>query len=541
MELQPPPIRFKLNNPSQQHQLEYSAILSRDPALKDQNEFQPFISNPVTYKVHAIGGSVPLKTSPYIVPKAIKQPTSLYQYFNFNNNNKPDNLKTTSMQNNHHNENYSYFNLGTMVTTPVNPAYAPSNQAKITQAYPQPNVDHIEYYKAFRPMTPQPNPTHTPYELVPVTEMYHVEKQNINNKNQDSIQSDQPNETEDEHENNKEESNEDDSIKPEFPSPPPFFLKSHNKYENIENPFADPNFDFDKFISKLRGNQNNNNNNENTKQVSTNLKFQSLSAQNDSKQKTSPNIELRTPVAFSSPSSKKKVSTEVPPDEDYYYYDDSEEEPAKQIKNHFHNANLIKTNNREKIVPPTTKKNPSQLYTNNNKKQITSNSHISTTNDTKPKQNTNDDKQQKIKPPINTDEDDEYYDYYDYDEDSTKQEITTSKNLITHSNNNASKINNNYYNKNLNTAINISANIPQNHRNREAAIITPNKTQSPSQKRHKFTEAPTKKESFVDTTRFTGTTSRITTIKFPKPRLVTTTVRPNRDRYHTSRNTTKNR
>lgn len=542
MELQPPPIRFKLSNPSQHHQLEYSAILSRDPAANDQSEFQPFISNPVTYKVHPSDGSVSLKTSSYIAPKAVKQPTSLYQYFTFNNNNKPDNLKTTSAQNKPQNENYSYFNLGTMVTTPLGPAYAPSNQAKVTQPYSQPNLGQIQYYKAFRPMTPQPNPPRTTYQQVPVTEIYQFEKQNINNQNQDNIQSDQPSETEEEHENNEQESKEDDSIKPEFPSPPPFFLKSHNKYENIENPFADPNFDFDKFISKLRDNQNNNNN-ENTKQVSTNLKFQSLSAQNESKEKTihvktSPNIDLRTPVAFSSPSNKKKVNTEAPQDEDYYYYDDSEEESAKQTKNHFQNANLIKTNNRDKSVPLTTKKIATQLHANNNKKIVASNSHISATNDTKSKQNYNDDKQQKTKP---SNDDDEYYDYYDYDEDSTKQEVTTTKKLITKSNNNTSKINNNYNYKNSNTTANISFKIPQNHRDSEAEVIAQNKSQIPTQKRNKFPETSTKKESTVDATRFTGTTSRITTIKFPKHRLVTTTIRPNRDRYQTSRNTTKNR
>lgn len=41
-------------------------------------------------------------------------------------------------------------------------------------------------------------------------------------------------------------------IKPEFPDPPDYFKNLESKYDNVVNPFADPSFDFDTFISKIR-------------------------------------------------------------------------------------------------------------------------------------------------------------------------------------------------------------------------------------------------------------------------------------------------
>lgn len=36
-------------------------------------------------------------------------------------------------------------------------------------------------------------------------------------------------------------------------NPPPEFFRTESRYENIRNPFADPDFDFDKFLDRLRG------------------------------------------------------------------------------------------------------------------------------------------------------------------------------------------------------------------------------------------------------------------------------------------------
>ncbi|GBP42083.1 hypothetical protein EVAR_29438_1 [Eumeta japonica] len=46
--------------------------------------------------------------------------------------------------------------------------------------------------------------------------------------------------------------NQDNSFKHDFPEPPYEFTHPSNKYADIKNPFADPNFDFDAFLSKLR-------------------------------------------------------------------------------------------------------------------------------------------------------------------------------------------------------------------------------------------------------------------------------------------------
>lgn len=76
------------------------------------------------------------------------------------------------------------------------------------------------------------------------------------NKNQDYDDDDDDDEEDEEDEESdedsgKEEEDEDDSFKHDFPEPPYEF--THHKFTEIENPFADPNFDFDAFLAKLRG------------------------------------------------------------------------------------------------------------------------------------------------------------------------------------------------------------------------------------------------------------------------------------------------
>lgn len=55
-------------------------------------------------------------------------------------------------------------------------------------------------------------------------------------------------------EENDKEAEQSPEIKPPFPDPPEYFKNIGNKYENVVNPFADPEFDFDTFISKIRNN-----------------------------------------------------------------------------------------------------------------------------------------------------------------------------------------------------------------------------------------------------------------------------------------------
>ncbi|XP_048489113.1 uncharacterized protein LOC105388358 isoform X5 [Plutella xylostella] len=63
------------------------------------------------------------------------------------------------------------------------------------------------------------------------------------------------NQDDDEENSSEEDASDDDELsnKNVFPKPPYEFTHPGNKYADIQNPFADPNFDFDEFLAKLRG------------------------------------------------------------------------------------------------------------------------------------------------------------------------------------------------------------------------------------------------------------------------------------------------
>ncbi|XP_026320215.1 uncharacterized protein LOC113230481 isoform X4 [Hyposmocoma kahamanoa] len=73
------------------------------------------------------------------------------------------------------------------------------------------------------------------------------------NKNQDYDDNDDDEEEEDDEDSDEDsdKEDEDDGYKHDFPEPP--YEYTHYKFPEIENPFADPNFDFDAFLAKLRG------------------------------------------------------------------------------------------------------------------------------------------------------------------------------------------------------------------------------------------------------------------------------------------------
>lgn len=87
-------------------------------------------------------------------------------------------------------------------------------------------------------------------------EQVHIQKQeerreeNRLNKNQDYDDDDEDEEDEESDEDS-DKKDEDDGFKHDFPAPPYEF--THHKFTEVENPFADPNFDFDAFLAKLRG------------------------------------------------------------------------------------------------------------------------------------------------------------------------------------------------------------------------------------------------------------------------------------------------
>lgn len=82
---------------------------------------------------------------------------------------------------------------------------------------------------------------------------------NVKN-NQNSKPSNNDDDYDDESESEEDESSENgssekDDFKHDFPDPPYEFTHPSHKFADIENPFANPNFDFDDFLSKLSGGQ----------------------------------------------------------------------------------------------------------------------------------------------------------------------------------------------------------------------------------------------------------------------------------------------
>lgn len=78
--------------------------------------------------------------------------------------------------------------------------------------------------------------------------------QNPNEYSQNPAQAESESESEEDEEEYSDE-DEDDKYKHHYPKPPYEFTHPSNKYANIENPFADPNFDFDAYLSKLSNGQ----------------------------------------------------------------------------------------------------------------------------------------------------------------------------------------------------------------------------------------------------------------------------------------------
>nr|XP_037866856.1 uncharacterized protein LOC101740429 isoform X3 [Bombyx mori] len=88
------------------------------------------------------------------------------------------------------------------------------------------------------------------------------QSQQSENKNESEHTHKQPQEEEYDEEGSSEENQEssseeydDDDFKHDFPEPPYEFTHPSNKYAEIENPFANPNFDFDAFLSKISNGQ----------------------------------------------------------------------------------------------------------------------------------------------------------------------------------------------------------------------------------------------------------------------------------------------
>lgn len=99
-------------------------------------------------------------------------------------------------------------------------------------------------------------------------------------------------------ENNSSEKEEADDFKHNFPEPPYEFTHPSHRFRDIENPFANPNFDFDAFLAKLSGGQ--------YAVITTEKPKPNLKAQKSALKTLSPLVELTT---SSNPSSGYRSST----------------------------------------------------------------------------------------------------------------------------------------------------------------------------------------------------------------------------------------
>lgn len=280
----------------------------------DQTEFKPFQPNTGTYKTY--------QTNHY-VPKITQSPT-IYQYFNTDTTTKPK-QPTSNLQ-----DNYSYFNLGgeSILTTPsyttsstklIQHYYNPKNSPTNYSNQPQTQSSHVQYINNHRTKNNdqkiQPHKQHKPYST-------HIDHKEEAPENKPEYENDEETHEEDDKEEVNKETYDVNDIKPSFPPPPDYYLKPVNKYENIENPFADPNFDFDKFLERLR--EGHNYHAQHPKPIENESKPKPITYQTN---KFGPdNVDLRKPVAFSSPAPK---DTKKPSEDDYYYDDEIEEKPKK--------------------------------------------------------------------------------------------------------------------------------------------------------------------------------------------------------------------
>lgn len=565
MDLQPYSLQrahsgFKSNAGIINQQPEYSAILSQD----DESKFQPFSPKISPYKVQV--------HNLYSQPEVVQPPASNYQYYNYNV--KP-NSRTQFTQNSALIDNYSYFNLGNVGTTTPGIEYASSNQDRATQIPPVPNRKQTQYYNEFQPVTNAPSQTEyvniqrpvLDYEKrrppshkqrntprVPINNSKKQQQHHAPLYREDQVQSNykqEPVNTEsiEDNERNVEENN--SEIKSVFPSPPSFFYKTSNKYDNIENPFANPDFDFDTFISKLQINQESQ-----PKQVIPDTNYQTYSTQ--TKRPTtvqtinSSNFDLRTPAPFSILVNKKPVNTR-PLEEDYYYDDD--EENINEDTNKSNNKHPI-TNEEYNIKPVIS--NPS-LTGQINRQQMHKTNLLQIKSVTAPRIKTNagvqssssNENERRQKPIKNNQYEDkkqiqddyEYYDDYDYPDSADNidnkqilpkrpQPPTTKTSAIPNASSesyaNTRKPISNKKPVPPNRAATYETVIYQNEHTPKVTKTTPVRTTSSYvvPQRHSSTSKP---RVTTHVSRVTVTTTPKTTVRSRQPqRLPTTTLRPNR-------------
>ncbi|CAH0562127.1 unnamed protein product [Brassicogethes aeneus] len=268
------------------------------------------------------------------------------------------NTRSVAKPGGNYQDNYQYFNIGPTKSPPSKNKIFDSNSIRHTVEYNynqsprivlQPAfttiverhpIKYVNTTTNFKYLTDAVTSSFKPHDQVlSTTEKYLKEEtiQSTTNEEGDEYYDD---EDEEDHRyqqsNNTLERPHDDYFKP-----PPTFYKTENKYANIENPFANPSFNYDKFLDSLRGPSTT------TTTVKPKAATQSYKLQNEAlleKVRYSPN-------SFNSKHSLKDVRTPVPlldnklnltkskvPVSDYYYYEYEDVGKPKiyssQIKSH---------------------------------------------------------------------------------------------------------------------------------------------------------------------------------------------------------------
>lgn len=460
-------------------------------------------------------------------------------------------------------DNFSYFNFGgdSVFTTPaytspsskiIQHFYSPKNTNQNSEASsltPQTASSHVQYINHHRQI-PDPNKNHQhvahkhyrPHKETPPVEENRPVKEETESYDSNEDVEDEDTDKKQQQQQQKEEEEED--IRADFPTPPSYFHESVNKYENIENPFADPNFDFDKFLARLRGDTY-----QPQKPIQTESKVKPVTYHNEKVpyNKFGPeNVDLRKPVAFSSPGYKQEKHKIQNPSAavDDYYYDDDEvtEKPKKYNKYNDHDSQSKYQHNKVAgVIIPEKELKASNVHMNT--RPITfAPPYSNFSSNTKPK-NTHPSVHDKKK----NEEEYEYYDDYDYPNHKTKQspyyedqiETVTKKTKVPQITTNRHKETNYYRPKYVVSSSTTSRPIKSHGKVTpvfyESTIYNNTRTESPKLKeiishatlKPVYTIRPRQKPNHVtDSSRYVTTTKKPRNHLYDKATLRPTTLRP---------------
>lgn len=212
-----------LSPPPVQNHNQKSVFKPSHPQTNSSDEFKPFVPN---YKVNT-------------------------QTRGSNADSNSQNNKNLHSSPSNYDKNYSYFTIGQSAKGPeqkekvtLQPAFSNIvTKQETVKEYNSPN-------NSSRTVTSHEHTTETVTKSHPKTETSTAESVG---SDYDAEEAQNPKGEEEEISEEESSSDIDEEDEEEHFNPPPEFFRTESRYENIRNPFADPDFDFDKFLDKLRG------------------------------------------------------------------------------------------------------------------------------------------------------------------------------------------------------------------------------------------------------------------------------------------------